>query len=79
MITGDHPATAARIASDLGIVEPGEEAVTGVQIDRMDDAGFAQAVRDHSVFARVTPKHKMRIVDTLQAQGEIISMTGDGE
>ncbi len=78
MITGDHPATAARIASDLGIVEPGEEAVTGVQIDRMDDAGFAQAVRDHSVFARVTPKHKMRIVDTLQAQGEIISMTGDG-
>lgn len=78
MITGDHPATAARIASDLGIVAPGTKALTGIEIDQMDDARFGQAVRDYAVFARVTPKHKMRIVDTLQAQGEVIAMTGDG-
>ncbi len=78
MITGDHPATAARIASDLGIVESDTRALTGSEIDKMDDAQFDQAVRDFSVFARVSPKHKMRIVGTLQAQGEIVAMTGDG-
>ncbi len=78
MITGDHPATAARIASDLGIVEQGAVAVTGAEIDDMDDEAFDAALREHSVYARVAPKHKMRIVDTLQAQGEIVAMTGDG-
>jgi magnesium-transporting ATPase (P-type) len=78
MITGDHPRTAARIAADLGIVEPGANAITGVEIDAMDDARFADAVRTTSVFARVAPAHKLRIVDALQADGQIVAMTGDG-
>ena len=78
MITGDHPATAARIATDLGIVEPGAKALTGAQIDELTDEQFNQAVKDHSVFARVAPEHKMRIINALQNQGEIVSMTGDG-
>jgi len=78
MITGDHPRTAARIAADLGIVEVGAEALTGNELDRLDDAGFAEAVRGTSVFARVAPAHKLRIVDALQADGNIVAMTGDG-
>ncbi|QEO14825.1 cation-translocating P-type ATPase [Agromyces intestinalis] len=79
MITGDHPATAARIAADLGIVEPGRAtALTGTQLDQLDDAAFAQAVRDISVFARVAPEHKLRIVDALQADRLVVAMTGDG-
>lgn len=78
MITGDHPATAARIASDLGITEAGTEAVTGAEIEQASDDEFAEIVRDHSVYARVAPKHKMRIVDALQHQGHIVAMTGDG-
>jgi P-type Ca2+ transporter type 2C len=71
MITGDHPRTAARIAADLGIVEAGSEALTGSQID-------ALLVRTTSVYARVSPAHKLRIVDALQADGNIVAMTGDG-
>ncbi|UOE42983.1 cation-translocating P-type ATPase [Agromyces larvae] len=79
MITGDHPATAARIAADLGIVEPGQAAaLTGTQLDALDDEAFAQAVRDVSVFARVAPEHKLRIVDALQDDGLVVAMTGDG-
>ena len=78
MITGDHPRTAARIASDLGIVEPGAVALTGVELDQLDDQGFAQAVRTTSVFARVAPAHKLRIVDALQSDGNVVAMTGDG-
>ena len=78
MITGDHPATAARIASDLGVATPGERAYTGVELDGLDDDAFARAVRDASVFARVAPKHKLRIVGALQADGQIVAMTGDG-
>ncbi len=78
MITGDHPRTAARIAADLGIVEPGANAVTGIELDEMGDAAFAEAVRETSVYARVAPKHKLRIVDALQADGKIVAMTGDG-
>jgi magnesium-transporting ATPase (P-type) len=78
MITGDHPRTAARIAADLGIVEPGAPALTGMELDRLDDAAFMQAVKTTSVYARVAPEHKLRIVDALQAQGEIVAMTGDG-
>ena len=69
MITGDHPRTAARIAADLGIVEAGAAALTGADLDTLDDAGFAEAVRSISVFARVAPAHKLRIVDALQADG----------
>jgi len=78
MITGDHPATAARIASDLGIVAPGSTAISGVELDRLDEPGLADAVRTASVFARVSPRHKLRIVDALQANGQIVAMTGDG-
>ncbi|WP_296754179.1 cation-translocating P-type ATPase [Thiobacillus sp.] len=78
MITGDHPRTAARIAADLGIVEAGAAVLTGAEIDRLDDAGFAEAVRSTSVFARVAPAHKLRIVDALQADGNVVAMTGDG-
>ncbi len=78
MITGDHPRTAARIAADLGIVEAGASALTGLELDALDDAAFADAVRNTSVYARVAPAHKLRIVDALQADGNIVAMTGDG-
>jgi Ca2+-transporting ATPase len=77
MITGDHPLTAARIAADLGI---GTDAavVSGVEIAAMSDTSFEAAVATTSVFARVAPEHKLRIVDALQKQGHIVAMTGDG-
>ncbi|HRO60458.1 MAG TPA: cation-translocating P-type ATPase [Burkholderiaceae bacterium] len=78
MITGDHPRTASRIAADLGIVEPGAAALTGLEIDELDEAAFAEAVRHTSVYARVAPEHKLRIVDALQADGNVVAMTGDG-
>jgi P-type Ca2+ transporter type 2C len=78
MITGDHPQTAARIAADLGIVEPGAAALTGQDLDRLDQQSFAEAVRETSVYARVAPKHKLLIIDALQADGSIVAMTGDG-
>jgi P-type Ca2+ transporter type 2C len=78
MITGDHPRTAARIATDLGLVEAGATALTGSELDRLDAAGFAEAVRRTSVYARVAPVHKQRIVDALQADGQVVAMTGDG-
>ena len=78
MITGDHPRTAARIAADLGIVAAGDAALTGSDIDALDHAAFADAVQHTSVYARVSPAHKLRIVDALQAAGHIVAMTGDG-
>jgi potassium/sodium efflux P-type ATPase len=78
MITGDHPRTAARIAADLGIVLPGAAALSGIELDALGDADFALAVRRTSVFARVAPRHKLRIVAALQADGNIVAMTGDG-
>jgi calcium-translocating P-type ATPase len=78
MITGDHPRTAARIASTLGLVSEGSRAYTGVELDRLDDANFAEVVRHTNVFARVAPAHKLRIVDALQADGAVVAMTGDG-
>ena len=78
MITGDHPQTAVRIAEDLGIVEPGAVALTGPELDRLDEHALAEAVRETSVYARVAPKHKLQIIDTLQADGKIVAMTGDG-
>ena len=78
MITGDHPRTASRIAALLGIVEDGTTALTGSELDAMDDAGFAAAVRTTSVYARVAPAHKLRIVMALQADGNVVAMTGDG-
>ncbi len=82
MITGDHPRTAQRIAEDIGVVkanvDPTDKAMTGVEIDSLNDAQFADAVRQRSVFARVTPAHKLRIVSALQADKQIVAMTGDG-
>ena len=78
MITGDHPKTAARIAADLGIVDAGAPALTGAEIDALVEAAFADPLRKTSVYARVAPAHKLRIVDALQADGNIVAMTGDG-
>ena len=78
MITGDHPRTAARIAADLGIAGAETGALTGSELDVLSDADFADAVRRTSVYARVSPAHKLRIVDALQADGNIVAMTGDG-
>ena len=82
MITGDHPRTALRIAQDLGIVQASHEnagsALTGLEIDALDDQAFAIAVRDTSVYARVSPAHKLRIVAALQNAGNVVAMTGDG-
>lgn len=80
MITGDHPRTAARIAQDLGILKAGTAvlALTGAELELLDAAGFAAAVEKTSVFARVAPAHKLRIVQALQASGNVVAMTGDG-
>lgn len=78
MITGDHPRTAARIAADLGIVEPDAPVLTGIDLDQLEGAAFRKAVQNTSVFARVAPQHKLRIVQALQASGHVVAMTGDG-
>jgi Ca2+-transporting ATPase len=78
MITGDHPRTAARIAADLGIASAGARALTGPDLDALDAPAFAAAVRVTNVYARVAPQHKLRVVAALQADGEIVAMTGDG-
>ncbi len=78
MITGDHPSTALRIAQDLGVVQAGEGAVTGPELDAMGPEQLRVAARQASVFARVAPEHKLRIIDALQADGHVVSMTGDG-
>ena len=78
MITGDHPATAGRIAADLGIVERGAPVLTGRDLEGMDDGALSGAVAATSVYARVAPEHKMRIVHALKSQGHTVSMTGDG-
>ncbi len=77
MITGDHQATAEAIGRELGLEAPGP-AVTGREIAAMDDAALVEALRRSHVFARVAPEHKLRLVRSLQAQGEVAAMTGDG-
>ena len=78
MITGDHPLTAARIASDLGIIAKDGKALTGDELDTMDEAQLDKATSEVSVYARVAPEHKLKIVELLQRQGNIAAMTGDG-
>jgi magnesium-transporting ATPase (P-type) len=76
MITGDHADTARAIAAQIGIGN--DQALTGVEIDALDDDALRQAVRDVDVFARASPEHKLRLVTAMQANGEIVAMTGDG-
>lgn len=78
MITGDHPRTAARIAVDLGISDSDGKVLSGMEIEGLDEEGLRTAVRDVSVFARASPEHKLRIVQALRADGEIVAVTGDG-
>jgi P-type Ca2+ transporter type 2C len=77
MITGDHPLTALAIAQDLGISRD-DRVLTGADLERLDEAGLTEAVRTTSVFARVSPEHKLRIVQSLRAEGQVVAMTGDG-
>jgi cation-transporting ATPase I len=77
MITGDHPSTAEAIARELSILN-GHRVVTGSELDAVDDDALVEWVSDVSVFARVTPAHKVRIVRALQAAGRVVAMTGDG-
>lgn len=77
MITGDHPVTAAVIATHLGIVENGR-AISGAELEKLSDAALDQTVREVSVYARVNPEHKLRIVKALQRGGAVVAMTGDG-
>jgi magnesium-transporting ATPase (P-type) len=77
MITGDHGVTASAIAAQLGMGQ-GLQAVTGPELEAMDDARLREVVREARVFARASPEHKLRLVRALQANGEVVAMTGDG-
>ena len=78
MITGDHKITATAIAKALGIMEEGDEAITGAKLEDMSDEELEKRVRKIAVYARVSPEHKVRIVKAWQKNGEIVAMTGDG-
>ena len=78
MITGDYPNTAKAIAESIGLLRPGHKVCTGADLDKMDDETLSSEVEDIDVFARVSPEHKMRIVNALKANDEVVAMTGDG-
>ncbi len=78
MITGDHKITATAIAKKLGILENEDEAITGLELEQMTDEELEKNVRKYSVYARVSPEHKVRIVTAWQRNGEVVAMTGDG-
>ncbi len=78
MITGDHKITAIAIAKALGILKDEKEALTGAELEQMSDEELTKNIRNYSVYARVSPEHKVRIVKAWKAQGEIVAMTGDG-
>ncbi|MEE0946666.1 MAG: cation-translocating P-type ATPase [Acutalibacteraceae bacterium] len=78
MITGDHVVTASAIAKELGILEEGDLAITGAQLDEMSDSQLDEQVEKISVYARVSPENKIRIVKAWQRKEQVVSMTGDG-
>ncbi len=78
MITGDHPVTAKAVAQKTGILHAGEQVVTGQELEHMDNAELARRLQKISVYARVSPEHKIRIVEAWQKQGCVVAMTGDG-
>ncbi|MDD4335586.1 MAG: HAD-IC family P-type ATPase, partial [Desulfotomaculaceae bacterium] len=78
MITGDHMDTAVAIAGELGILQPGDDSLTGDQLERMDEEKLNGVVNHVAVFARVSPEHKLRIVEALKYHGHVVAMTGDG-
>lgn len=78
MITGDHAATASAIAKKIGILNEGEKILTGQQLENMSDEVLCKNIRHYSVYARVSPEDKIRIVEAWQENGEVVSMTGDG-
>ena len=78
MITGDHIDTASAIASEIGILREGDNVILGADLDKMSDEEFAATIEQYSVFARVSPENKVRIVTTYQGKGKVVAMTGDG-
>ncbi|MDU2112747.1 MAG: cation-translocating P-type ATPase, partial [Clostridiales bacterium] len=78
MITGDHATTAGAIAKDIGILPKGQKVLTGSQLSEMSDKELESTVKDYSVYARVSPEDKIRIVEAWQKNGEVVAMTGDG-
>jgi ATPase, P-type (transporting), HAD superfamily, subfamily IC len=78
MITGDYPNTARAVAQEIGLMIAGHQVLTGADLDRMSNDVLKDEIELVDVFARVSPEHKMRIVDALQANGEVVAMTGDG-
>ena len=78
MITGDHVITASAIARSLGILEPGQKAIMGSELEKMSDQQLTEQIEDFSVYARVAPEHKVRIVKAWKAKGKVVAMTGDG-
>ena len=78
MITGDHKATAAAVARELDILRPGDRTLTGAELDFLPRSCWRRTSSSFSVFARVSPEHKMRIVNAWQKKGKVVAMTGDG-
>jgi Ca2+-transporting ATPase len=77
MITGDYSGTARAIAGQAGLAKS-DEAITGQTLEQMDESALRSAVRDCNVFARVRPDQKLRLVEALKSNGEVVAMTGDG-
>ncbi len=78
MITGDHIDTASAIAKEIGILRAGDKVMTGAEIDKLSDTEFAAIIKEYSVFARVSPENKVRIVKAYRSFGSVVAMTGDG-
>ena len=78
ILTGDHKATATSIGIESGVLERGEEAMDGAELDKIDDDMLAETVKSVSVYARISPRHKLRIVGALQKNNEVVAMVGDG-